>query len=198
MINYSLNDRFPMYSIFFYFLLIAAGLVLNTFPCKMRNALDNNLYLKHFIGYLTMAFLVVITEPILNKKLTNVIFLSFALYIVFILVSKTEYGFFLSIIILLGLTYLLIIKKEEYKQDNEKNTQSASENDKKINIIVNINNFILIVTIALIIIGVLIYMGRKKYEYKDKFSYLTFFLGKIDCKYSKPKIGYLNSLKHLF
>ncbi len=193
----SFNDKFPIYSIFFYFLIIVAGLTVNTFPCKMRYALDNNLYLKHFIGFLTMVFLVVVAEPYPDQKLLHIFPIAALLYIVFILISKTEYPFFLAILVILGLEFAVILTKTEFKKDLKEHPEKEKELQPKINTAVFIGNTVMVAVIILTIIGVLAYMGRKKYEYKDKFNYFTFFLGKIDCKYSKPKIGIMNSFKHL-
>jgi hypothetical protein len=48
------------------------------------------------------------------------------------------------------------------------------------------------------IIGFMIYMGRKKYEYKNNFSYLTFIFGKVECKGTISNIDYSTLLKHVF
>ena len=39
-------------------------------------------------------------------------------------------------------------------------------------------------------------MGEKKIEYKDKFNYLTFFLGKQVCKGNSPEVDISNALKN--
>jgi len=63
---------------------------------------------------------------------------------------------------------------------------------KKHDLIIKINNGMIIV------IFILIYMGRKKFEYKNNFNYLTFIFGKVECTGTSSKIYYLTSVKDLF
>jgi hypothetical protein len=68
-------------------------------------------------------------------------------------------------------------------------------NDKNI---VYIQKTISIIGIILTISGFLIYMGEKKYEYKNKFSYITFLLGNSSCVNKTGNKNIMNSLKHIF
>jgi amino acid transporter len=86
-----------------------------------------------------------------------------------------------------------ITKKAEIASNTEK-----EELDKKHDFIIKINNGLIIVVFILAIIGFMIYMGRKKFEYKNNFSYLTFIFGKVECKGTISNIDYSTSLKHLF
>jgi len=149
--------------------------------------------------YLTITFLVVLLED-LDKNLTEVFLVSFYLYLVFILISKTEYGFFIAIIILTAVIYILYLKRNEIakrKEDTSSN-EELEKLEKTKNLIIKINNGISIVVFILIFIGFMIYMGRKKYEYKNNFSYLTFIFGKVECKGTISNIDYSTSLKHVF
>jgi len=92
--------------------------------------------------------------------------------------SKTEYGFFISILIITAIIYILYLKRKELT--------------KKHDMIIKINNGMIIV------IFILIYMGRKKFEYKNNFNYLTFIFGKVECTGTISNINYSTYLKHLF
>ena len=148
--------------------------------------------------YLTITFLVVLLED-LDKNLVEVFLVSFYLYLVFILISKTEFGFFIAIIILTAVIYVLYLKRNEIAKRKEDSTNEELEKlEKTKNLIIKINNGISIVVFILIFIGFMIYMGRKKYEYKNNFSYLTFIFGKVECKGTISNIDYSTSLKHVF
>jgi Na+/H+ antiporter NhaC len=148
--------------------------------------------------YLTITFLVVLLED-LDKNLTEVFLVSFYLYLIFILISKTEYGFFIAIIILTAVIYILYLKRNEIAKRKEDATNEDLEKlEKTKNLIIKINNGISIAVFILIFIGFMIYMGRKKYEYKNNFSYLTFIFGKVECKGTISNIDYSTSLKHVF
>ena len=191
MTTFSINDKLPLYCIFTFFLLICADSTSSLFPCHVRRVLENNLIVKHVMVYLTITFLVVLLENFPDKNLYKIFSVSFFLYILFIFISKTEYGFFISILIITAIIY--IAKKTEIAYNKEKEGL-----DNKHDLIIKINNGLIIVIFILTIIGFLIYMGRKKFEYKNNFNYLTFIFGKIECKGTISNIDYSTSLKHLF
>ena len=197
---FSLDDKIPLYSIFILFLIITASFITELFPCKVRKILMNNIYIKHLFAFLTMIFFVVLTSPLKDNNILHIILKSFLVYIIFIFTTKTHYIFFITIIILLGLLYILIIKKGEVN-DNINDEKNEVEKIKLINLLDNItliNNMIFILTILLIIIGFLIYYGEKKYEYKKDFNFIIFLFGKPDCTYKQSSISMINSLKYAF
>lgn len=149
--------------------------------------------------YLTITFLVVLLED-LDKNLTEVFLVSFYLYLIFILISKTEYGFFIAIIILTAVIYILYLKRNEIAKRKEDATSNVEleKLEKTKNLIIKINNGLSIAVFILIFIGFMIYMGRKKFEYKNNFNYLTFIFGKVECKGTISNIDYSTSLKHVF
>ena len=177
---FSLDDKIPLYSIFVLFLIISASFITELFPCKVRKVLTDNIYIKHFFGLLTMLFFVVLTTPIKNSNVLAIVLKSFLVYIIFIFVTKTHHMFFITIMVLLGFIYLLILKKYELK-DNIDNEKDDIEKNKLTNYYDNfvlINNTLFIIVIILIIIGFLIYYGEKKYEYKKDFNFIVFFVRK--------------------
>jgi len=195
---YSLDDKIPLYSIFVLFLIISASFITELFPCKVRKVLTDNIYIKHFFGLLTMLFFVVLTTPIKNSNVLAIVLKSFLVYIIFIFVTKTHHIFFITIMVLLGFIYLLILKKYELK-DNIDNEKDDIEKNKLTNYYDNfvlINNTLFIIVIILIIVGFLIYYGEKKYEYKKDFNFIVFLLGKTDCRYKNSDISMINSLKY--
>ena len=121
-------------------------------------------------------------------------------------IIKTQYKFFVVILILLAIIYLIKIKNDELNQDikNENTTNLSnksveskilSENNEKKNkkstVEKNIkllyelsivNKILILITLILVFIGFFIYLGQKKYEYKNKFSYITFLFGSYKCK----------------
>ncbi len=190
----SINNKIPLYAIFIFFLIIFSSSASNLFPCRLSNLLENNIFIKHLIAFLTIIFFVVITVPIPKKELNNILIISVYLYLIFIFLSKTEVEFFIPILILMGIMYILILKKNEYNEKIKYNNDNIVKNKKdRISII---NNFITVIILLLIIIGFILYLGRKKYEYGDKFSYITFIFGKTKCSKSFSKINYKKSLKY--
>jgi Na+/H+ antiporter NhaC len=102
-------------------------------------------------------------------------------------------------LIVTAVIYILYLKRQELaKKEETASKKEKEEIAKKHDLIIKINNGLIIVVFILTIIGFFVYMGRKKFEYKNNFSYLTFIFGKIECKGTSSKIDYLTSVKHLF
>ena len=121
---------------------------------------------KHLFGLFTMIFFVVLSSGIKDKNILKLVKTSFLLYILFILISKTQIYTFYIILIFLGLTYIVNIIKENEKE----NINEEKENDKLINEKINNYEYIMYVLYILIIIttiiGLILYIGEKKIEYK--------------------------------
>ena len=162
--------------IFFIFVLVISGNYIGELlPCKIQKIMTENIIVKHFFGYLTMFFLVLLTMPDIQKKF-NILYLpviAFLCYIFFIFIAKTHYKLWLLIISLISVIFILsLLKKNKY--------DSISIN--KINFVQNL------LTIFIILIssfGIILYGIEKKFEYKKKFSLITFFLGTTSCKNNK-------------
>jgi hypothetical protein len=179
----------PLFTVFILILIISANTLLPLFPCKFQSLLRDNMLMKHLFAFITMIFFVVLSAPIDDKK--NIFFKAMLLYVFFVFVTKTNYIFFIIILILLAFSYLTILHKNDKKQNENKTDNEL--------IIYDNSLFILyILIIILTFIGLFIYMGEKKIEYKNKFKYFTFFFGKPVCKENSPDVPMLKALKSAF
>lgn len=182
-----LNNYF---TIFVLILIISANYIGTTFPCRFQYLLSNNNVIKHLFGYLTMTFFVILADPISNNSIKSNLLKAFYLYIWFILLTKTNIYFFISLLLVLAISYILIIYRKE---------QLEEKADKEwINTLDSINDVLNYIFIIGTIIGVMIYLGEKKLEYKSKFSYYRFFIGNYACKNYTPHYSFFKSLKHTF
>ena len=196
-------SNIPIYTIFILILILSGGYIIELIPCRLKKLLTENIFMKHFFCLLTLIFFISITDSSNNdKKLNQIIIHSLLLYIIFMFVIKTQYKFFVAIMILLAIIYLLKIKDDEIKKDIEN-----ENNHKKMNIekyiklqytLLKIKNILKIITLILTLIGFSVYLGQKKYEYKDKFSYITFLLGTYKCKNTFNDPSIVKSLQYLF
>jgi len=190
---FDIEQNIPIYTVFILVLIISANFLAQLFPCRVQEALNNNMLLKHFFGYLTLIFFVTLSSPLKDKKIEKIIIQSFFLYFMFLLYSKTDLKIFILVFILLFIIYCLVLKKNEYEADSV----NLENNKEKIENIITIINILTYISIILIIIGILSYLGQKKYEYKNDFSYIKFFFGKPSCKGNSPKLTFMNSFKHI-
>ena len=109
-----------------------------------------------------------------GNSITSLIF-SIGLYIILILMSKQTLIFNLLIFGILFILYMINTERNFYLKRN-KISDDMNKNIAKLEVI------ILSVLPFLLIFGVLQYYFIKKNEYKNKFSILIFFLGKLKCK----------------
>ena len=178
------------FTIFVLILIISANYIGTTFPCRFQHLLNNNNVIKHLFGYLTMTFFVILADPISQDSIKSNLLKAFYLYIWFVLLTKTNIYFFVSLLLILAISYLLIIYRKEQIEEN-----ADKEWINKLDWINDMLNYIFVIGS---IIGVLIYLGEKKLEYKSKFSYYRFFIGNYSCKNYTPSYSLSKSLKHSF
>jgi hypothetical protein len=163
------------------------------YPCRFRKLLTNNMYIRHLFGFFTMIFFVVISNSVKSSNLIKIFIDSAYLYLFFVVMLRTPLMFFLSIIGLLLICYVLNIKKDEI---NQKDSLDDKSRESQIEIIESINTVTTISAYILLFLGFIIYLGQKKVEYKGKFNYLVFLLGKSECLDKSPPMNYMNGLKH--
>ena len=180
-----------IFCIFIFFLIISANFLAELFPCRLQYILRNNMVIKHLFGLFTMIFFVVLSSGIKNKNILKIMLTAFVLYIIFILITKCNINIFFIIILLLGTTYIINIIKEEEIESSKKELDENNIYDK-------ITFILYILIIVFIILGVLLYIGEKKIEYKKDFNYITFFVGKSVCKGESPSRNMLEAIKHIF
>lgn len=211
---------FPFYTIFILVLIISANFLAQLFPCRFQRALQDNMYLKHLFGLLTLNFFVLLSLPEFSTSLYECIKSSSILYLFFMIITKTDATIFYIILLLLGISYLIqlnidILDKKIEKDntvidDHTENTvisnskvseQTLTQENKTINDIDFYRNVTYYLNLAIIVFtmfGFTSYLGEKKYEYKTKFNYLNFLFGRAGCKNASPNLSYPEAIKYAF
>jgi len=193
----------PIWNVFVLFLIIASNYIGELFPCRIQSLLVNNVYLKHFIAFLTLMFFVVLTDSSSQKKKFIVIFTdSIKLYFLWLLLINSDKKFFVLGLILLAILYILQLIKNDYinnkKINEEINEEINNKNKERLSLIKNIEKVIFLIFFIVLVLGFIIYMGEKKIEYKDKFKYITFIFGKPSCRGKSPEVKYLEAFTSAF
>lgn len=159
------------------FLLIISGNYIGSLvSCRTQYLLNNNIYFKHFIGFISLYFFIILVE--LNINPLKSLFLSIPMYFYFLMLTKSQSSFFISVIFML----IILVFLQKYKSYLDKKTE-LSKNElifiKNVNLIIKI---VIGLILILTIIGFLIYLGMKKIEYKNNFNLKDFLFGKLVCK----------------
>lgn len=163
-------------SIFVLYLIISGNYLANLFGCKTQQALNNNMFLKHLLGFMTMYFFVVLVDSKSqwsDSPRTQLLF-TFLFYCIFVITTRMDYKWWIVFILGLCVIYVLQVYKDH---DKTKETDSIKYE--------NYQRYLIYFTGIVIIVGFLIYYGRKRLEYGDFFDNITFLLGKTSCSYSQ-------------
>lgn len=191
-------------AIFIFLMIISGNYLGNLFPCRVQEAFEHNIWLKHFLGFFTLLFFVLITLP---KNEDNpppgvgyLLSSSGLLYAFFLILGNTPAWVWLIVFVLSSIIYLLELNKNhlEAVNKNEDDDEKAIDNNKKIKNYLYAQTSLTTVSILLTSFGFLVYLGEKKLEYKNKFSYLTFIFGAPECRGITKDKNILHALKHIF
>jgi hypothetical protein len=192
-------NSLDLHGIFLLILIVSCNFLTNLFPCGVQKFLTNNIYAKNFFGYLSMIFFVVLSSSTTDFTIKNVIVEPFILYLGFMVITKVNITFFMIIVSMLFLIYLLSLKKKSIKTNiGKKGAKQLTP--KELKIFTDLDLFLNVTCIFTIIIGVLVYIGQKKYELGNKFTILKYLIGDMDCDTAPvlPKLKATDYLKHVF
>ena len=194
------NNEYIFKGLFLFIFIISGNYLEELLGCRLIKLLNENMIIKHILGLLTL-FLTLAFTIDLNTSLLKLFKISFILYIIFILSSKTtEYINYLIIFIFI-ISFIVQLYKDRLKRKLEMSIINTNEK-LHLEYIEKYNDYILKLIIGLIIIGLLIYIGEQKRSYNEDFNYYTFLIGEVNCSLGKENINhpneYFNSLKHTF
>jgi len=193
--NTFLLDIAPnLISVFVFVLILSGNYLGQLFPCRVQSLFANSMVVKHILGFLTLLFFVTLTIPEIKKQ-PNLFGNTSLIYLWFIVMSKCYYTIWFLVFGIIGIIYLLRMYKEGLEK--EKVTEKEKQ---QIELIDTTNKYLAATSIVSTISGFLIYMGAKKLEYKKKFNYMDFILGKPRCRHLTPhhNIGYFKLLLNAF
>jgi hypothetical protein len=175
--------------LFLLFLTISGNFLAPLFPCQVQELFTNSIFHKHILAFFTLFFSIILASDA-TKDLKLLFKKTILLYLLFVLITKMDKNFFLLFLFILSAKYLLEKQTDNLPKDTPEETLNNYN---------KMNKMLQYTLIIIGIIGFLIYLGEKKYEYGTDFDFSTFIFGKTVCKGTKLKnISYLNSLRYLF
>lgn len=179
----NLLNNIPYEAFFAIYLIIASNYIGELFGCKFRKLLTENMYLKHVLAFITFGFLVILTGIDISKKdeLIAGFIYTIVFYLWFVMSTKTHL-YITIIIVLLFFTMYVISYRIKFLRNNE-----IYKNKEELNKLIKINNYLLLVTLIITILGVLNYLYLKYLEYDKKkdFNLMKFIFGNNICRNDK-------------
>jgi hypothetical protein len=184
-------------SLFIFLLIVSGNCLAELFPCRFQKDLTDTIGLKHFVGFLTLLFFVVLQSPSESFNLFHAFKNATILYILFLLLVSSHHYTFITAMVLLTISYLITLKIKEndaiYNHKKSKvRLQASSDNMKQIQL------YLHYIIVIVIVFGFLSYLGSKKSEYKKNFNYFTFIFGKTVCANDGSKLAYIKGLVNAF
>ena len=181
-------------SLFILYLVISSNFLPQTFSCRLQQLLNSSMIVKHLFGFMTLLFFVVATNTKKDITAINILLISVAIYLWFIISTKMHLSVWGLLIIILGIVYLLQLY-ESNLNDNKSNDENV--NDADIENIQSLKKILTYISLLITAFGFIIYLGEKKLEYGEEFSFMKFIIGNPICKGYTPPYSIKNNVKAL-
>ena len=171
--------------LFLFYVISASSYVNDSFGCGLNNFLKNNFWARHVIGILTI-FLFTNVFSISKLHIAAKLFFSIGLYMIYWLSNKS----ITQAQTMLVLCALVIYFIQVFRSDNDARADGdtdLSDEDKATlketnNTLSNVQFSFLIIGLVLLILGHVVYIGKKKLEYGAQYSWCELIRGEYPCK----------------
>jgi hypothetical protein len=132
---------------------------------------------------LIIIFTILIFDDLSQLNILQIIKKTMIIYLLFILITKTHHNIFITIIILICITYIVKLRRDEILIELKNKKDPKYEKFEYISGFV-LNSLIIFITL-LTIVGVFFYYTEKKIEYKKKFDIIKFIFSTNKCRGGK-------------
>jgi membrane-associated HD superfamily phosphohydrolase len=163
------------------YVILASQSCSNLFSHGLKEAIESNRMVQHLIlVILIMTLMIVFGNPFgvefTNNQQFNIIIMTLLVYVWFIMTTKLDLAWNVSILILLTIYFLYESKKvSDYKiilNDNNLNDNQKKELFDSFN---NLQHYLLFTIFGVTIAGTFLYANEKKVQYGGGFSMFNFF-----------------------
>lgn len=175
--------------LFVLYLIISGNFVGEVFSCDLQRLMKENFVVKHLLGIMTLFFFVNMVAGNIPWSKALLAAATVVMYLLFVLSNRSSTYTQLTTIGLLFVIFLLqMVRDDEEKED--------APNSELIQDLIRAQWAIGILIMVVILVGHLLYVGRKKIEFGPKFSYLALFEGTA-CRNVDERVSTLESLRAL-
>ena len=163
--------------------IISSSYCSNLLSNGLKNALETNKYVQHLVLIiLIMSLMILFGNPFGTQLSTNhsfnIIVITLLIYAWFILMTKLDLAWFISVIILLAIYFLYENKAtldiNQQLADSAVNTETKAQ---LINTFLQTNNHVLMAIFGVTLVGSLFYGSEKQVQYGGGFSVNKFWFG---------------------
>jgi cytochrome c biogenesis factor len=160
--------------VFVLYLIISSNFLAQLFSCRLQEMMNNSMLAKHFVGYMTLLFFVVLSSGD-TYSTTSAILYSLYLYLIFWFSTRISSEYLLVFLLLTATLYILQLYEK----------QNGEQKSRRLEITQEVIRWFMFVVL---VVGFIFYWIEKKIEYKNKFSILTFIAGRPVCRNKSPTV----------
>jgi hypothetical protein len=175
------------FALFVLYLVISSNFLAPLFSCRLQQHIEGSMLIRHILGFLTLTFFVVVASKTAPLSFGKVMGFSAFFYTWFLLTTRMHIEFWFITILLVGAIYVIHLYQSDLTSD-----KPTEEQDKQFSLAKKI---LAIGAGATTLVGFITYLGEKKLEYKNRFSYAEFFLGAPDCRGESPNVSLVESFR---
>lgn len=190
-----LEANLPISSLFILFVIIGGNYMSQLFPCRLQGFLDESMLAKHALGFFTLLLFVELTNTSGNDdgvSWKTTFARSLLLYTWFVFTTTMEPSVFFFLLVLLTVLYVLRL------YIGKLSTKANPVDIKTVEKLRKLETTLYYSCIGVTMFGVIAYYGRKKNELGKNFNIAKFFIGKVDCRGTRPDKGAWNSFLMAF
>ena len=165
-------------SVFALYMMVGSNFLPQLFGCRLQTLLNSSMAAKHALGMLLAFFLIVLVNPAFaDQNIGGAMLVTLGIYAWFIMTTRCPFSVTLVTLVLLLAIYVLGIKKDKANANND--AQSADRYRRSQMVLV-------ILAVVVSVVGFGVYAMEKKMEYKETFDFMTFVVGKTECRNATP------------
>lgn len=160
------------------YFLVAINFLFNKmkdFSCHVQDIVNDNLFAKHGLNILAVFFLLVLFTRSTPMAPWFLIAATFVMYAFFMVITKCQYMFLGGFLLCMFVVFYLEAQKSYEVSKDPQNTDAIKKKYEKPQIVLHA------ISLVLVFIGFLVYLGQHSREYKNNWNWLTFWLGVSKC-----------------
>lgn len=150
---------------------------LKDFSCHAQNIVHRHLILKHVLNLIGVFFVIVLFTRNTPIRPPFLVLLTCLMYLLFMLMTRCDYRL-LGVFLVLMIVMMYIEAEKSYRKKHESHDAAAITEMR----LTKAQSIIQVLSVIVIIIGVIVYIGQRSREYADVWSWKTFWVGIRKCK----------------
>lgn len=175
--------------LFVLYLMVSFNFIPEIFGCHLQLWLKNSFWMKHLIGLLTVFFFINVTTTSVPWDLGIKFGFSLVLYVLFMFSNKSEYASQIGFVVIIFVMYIIQLVRDQIKKSVEgKEGEDVDKMLKHVKVLGYIQGGLFCSAMFMIAVGHMMYIGKKKMEFKGNFRYLDMLKGSVECKGTDRRI----------